>query len=129
MVGSTMGQVARRLAVKTDVGGIARYERDPFLRVTNDFARAPGNPWIPCTLWLAQYLIQAARSPAELRPAMDILEWTARQAGPSGLLPEQLHPLGPGPVSVCPLGWSHAELIIAVRDYVDRRRHFASSRQ
>jgi GH15 family glucan-1,4-alpha-glucosidase len=36
---------------------------------------------------------------------------------------------GQGSVSVCPLSWSHAELIIAVRDYVDRRRHFASSRQ
>ena len=32
MVASTMKQVAERLAVRTDVGGIASYKRDPFLR-------------------------------------------------------------------------------------------------
>jgi GH15 family glucan-1,4-alpha-glucosidase len=122
MMVSTMEQVERRLTVRTDVGGIARYERDPFLRVTPDVGRVPGNPWLPCTLWLAQYRIAAARSPDELRPALGILAWVARQARPSGMLPEQLHPLGDGTVSVCPLSWSHAEFVIAVRDYLDRRR-------
>jgi glucoamylase len=124
MVASTMGQVAERLAVRTDVGGIARYERDPFLRVTDD-VRAQGNPWIPCTLWLAQYRIKAARSLAELRTAGESLEWAVRRARPSGLLPEQLHPFGEESVSVCPLSWSHAEFIITVRDYLDRRRQLA----
>jgi GH15 family glucan-1,4-alpha-glucosidase len=128
MVTSTMEQVAQRLAVRTAIGGIARYERDPFLRTTDDFERAPGNPWIPCTLWLAQYRIRAARSAADLRGALDILEWAARQARPSGLLPEQLHPLGREAVSVCPLSWSHAEFVIAVRDYVERRPQLASSK-
>jgi GH15 family glucan-1,4-alpha-glucosidase len=127
MVTSTMEQVAQRLAVRTAVGGIARYERDPFRRVTDDFERAPGNPWTPCTLWLAQYHIRAARSAAELRPALDILEWTARQARPSGLLPEQLDPLGREAVSVCPLTWSHAELVITVRDYMEQQSRVASS--
>ena len=126
MVTSTMAQVERRLAVRTPVGGIARYERDPFLRVTDDFERVPGNPWIPCTLWLAQYRIAAARSPAELRAAAEMLDWAANHARPSGMLPEQLDPLGRGSVSVCPLSWSHAEFVIAVLDYVERRRELAS---
>jgi glucoamylase len=121
MVASTMEQVGERLAVRTGVGGIARYERDPFLRVTDD-VRVPGNPWIPCTLWLGQYLIKAARSEVELRKAGEVLEWAARRARPSGLLPEQLNPLGGDPVSVCPLSWSHAEFIIAVLDYLERSR-------
>jgi len=50
------------------------HEHDPFRRVTDDFERAPGNPWIPCTLWLAQYRIRAARSraaPGPGHPRMD----------------------------------------------------------
>jgi GH15 family glucan-1,4-alpha-glucosidase len=126
MVTSTMEQVARGLAVRTDVGGIARYERDPFLRVTDDFERVPGNPWIPCTLWLAQYRISTAGSSAELRAAGDLLAWVAGQARPTGLLPEQLHPLGREAVSVCPLSWSHAEFVITVRDYLDRQRQLSA---
>jgi len=129
MVTSTMEQVAQRLTVRTAVGGIARYAHDPFRRVTDDFERAPGNPWIPCTLWLAQYRIRAARSAADLRLALDILEWTARNARPSGLLPEQLDPLGREAVSVCPLSWSHAEFVIAVRDYMEQRSRLAPSTQ
>jgi len=117
--------VVRRLAVRTDVGGFARYERDPFLCVTDD-ARAFGNPWIPCTLWLAQYRIKAARSPADLEAAGEVLDWATRRARPSGLLPEQLHPLGEEQVSVCPLSWSHAEFVITVCDYLERRRELAS---
>jgi GH15 family glucan-1,4-alpha-glucosidase len=123
--GATMQQVGERLAVRTDVGGIARYERDPFLRVIDD-VRAPGNPWIPCTLSLAQYRIRAARSLVELQMAGEVLEWAVRRARPSGLLPEQLDPLGKAPVSVCPLTWSHAEFIITVWDYLARRRQLAS---
>jgi glucoamylase len=126
MVTSTMEQVAQRLAVRTDMGGIARYERDPFLRVSDD-ARAPGNPWIPCTLWLCQYRIKAARSSADLETAGEWLDWAVRRARPSGLLPEQLHPLGGEQISVCPLSWSHAEFVIAVRDYLERRRELASA--
>jgi GH15 family glucan-1,4-alpha-glucosidase len=122
MVASTMEQVERRLTVRTEVGGVARYERDPFRRVADDFERVPGNPWIPCTLWLAQHRIAAARSSAALRMAVDILTWAVGQARPSGTLPEQLHPFGQGNVSVCPLSWSHAEFIITVQDFLDKRR-------
>jgi GH15 family glucan-1,4-alpha-glucosidase len=114
-----MQQVEQRLTVRTAVGGVARYEGDGFLRATGNAAGVPGNPWIPCSLWLAQYKIARAQTPVELRGAVDILGWVAKQARPSGALPEQLHPFGTEVISVCPLAWSHAELIIAVRDYLD----------
>ena len=127
LVVSTMQQVEQRLTVRTAVGGLARYEGDGFLRATETSVGVPGNPWIPCSLWLAQYKIARAQTPAELRSAIDILGWVAKQARPSGALPEQLHPLGTEAISVCPLAWSHAEFIIAVRDYLEQRSRLAPS--
>jgi GH15 family glucan-1,4-alpha-glucosidase len=121
MVASTMRQVEDRLRVRTGVGGIARYERDAFFHVTDDFGTVPGNPWAVCTLWLAQYRIAAARSPEELARAREILGWVARHARPSGVLPEQFHPFDGSCISVCPLGWSHAEFVISVLDYLEKR--------
>lgn len=120
MVISTMRQVEERLTVQTNVGGIARYERDWFLHVTEDFKRVPGNPWIICTLWLAQYKIATALTLEQLQSVNDILMWVVRHARPSGVLPEQLHPFGERPISVCPLSWSHAEVIITVINYLDK---------
>ncbi|MBI4469425.1 MAG: glycoside hydrolase family 15 protein [Acidobacteria bacterium] len=122
MVVSTMVQVENCLTVHTDVGGLARYERDSFQQVTQDYDRVPGNPWIICTLWLAQYKVESATTPEQLRGTVDILRWVAQRATPSGALPEQLHPFGERPISVCPLSWSHAELIITVLDYLDKHR-------
>ena len=33
-------------------------------RVSNDLASVPGNPWFICTLWLADYFITRANTPA-----------------------------------------------------------------
>nr|WP_230400617.1 glycoside hydrolase family 15 protein [Candidatus Brocadia sinica] len=120
MVISTMKQVEECLAVRTVIGGIARYERDWFLHVTEDFKRVPGNPWIISTLWLAQYKIATALTLEQLQGVIGILMWVVRHARPSGVLPEQLHPFGERPISVCPLSWSHAEVIITVMDYLDK---------
>ncbi len=124
MVVSTMKAVEERLAVRTHVGGIARYERDPFFRVTEDFARVPGNPWIVCTLWLAQYKIAMARNPEDLDAAAKILSWVAKHARPTGMLAEQLHPFEESAISVCPLSWSHAEFVITVADYAAKLSAF-----
>lgn len=121
MVISTMKAVEERLAVQTPIGGVARYERDSFCHVTEDCARVPGNPWIVCTLWLAQYKIATARTQEELHAAAEMLHWVTKHARPTGVLPEQLHPFGEGAVSVCPLAWSHAEFVITVSDYVAKR--------
>jgi glucoamylase len=122
MVTSSMKAIEETLTVRTDVGGIARYEKDGFFRVTEDFSRVPGNPWIVCTLWLAQYKIATAQSVAQLEPAAKILRWAAKHAHGTGVLPEQLHPFEDHSISACPLAWSHAEFIITVADFAERLR-------
>jgi len=82
----------------------------------------PGNPWFICTMWLAQYQIAGARSQDNLREAVEILEWVADHALPSGVLAEQVHPYNNSPLSVSPLTWSHATFVTCVLEYLDRRR-------
>jgi GH15 family glucan-1,4-alpha-glucosidase len=74
---NTMNAIKERLWVKTEVGGIARYEEDYYHRVSEDTKRVPGNPWVICTLWLAQWTIAKAKNPKELQEALPILEWVA----------------------------------------------------
>ncbi len=120
---ATMEAVRDRLWVKTDVGGIARYENDSYHRVDQDTAQVPGNPWFICTLWLAQWYIATAKSAEDLEPALDILNWAATHALPSGVMAEQMNPHTHAPLSVSPLTWSHATLVTAVREYVARQQH------
>jgi oligosaccharide amylase len=115
---STMETIRERLWVRTDVGGLARYEDDAYHRVSDD---GPGNPWFICTLWLAQWYIARAERPEDLEPALDILHWAADHALPSGVMAEQVHPFTNEPLSVSPLTWSHATLVTAVREYLARR--------
>ena len=118
---ATMEAVRDRLWVKTDVGGVARYENDYYHQVSQDIDTVPGNPWFICTLWLAQWHIATAETPDDLQPALDILNWAAAHALPSGVMAEQVHPYTNAPLSVSPLTWSHATLVMAVREYVARR--------
>jgi len=120
-VARTMEAVREGLRVKTDAGGIARYTNDYYHRVTDDLAKAPGNPWVICTLWLAQYDIARATTVGELEKALPTLDWAARHALLSGVLPEQADPLTNAPLSVSPLAWSHATVVAVVRDYLTRR--------
>jgi hypothetical protein len=48
------------------------------------------------------------------------MEWAAKRALPSGVLPEQIDPRTGEPLSVSPLTWSHAEFVITVQGYLDR---------
>ena len=61
--------------------------------------RVPGNPWFICTLWLADYFITRAKTPAELKLALPIFEWTASHALESGVLAEQVNPYTNEPIS------------------------------
>ncbi|MEP7028164.1 MAG: glycoside hydrolase family 15 protein, partial [Candidatus Eisenbacteria bacterium] len=117
----TMEAVREGLRVRTDVGGIARYTNDYYHQVTRDLEKAPGNPWVICTLWLAQYDIARAATIAELERALPTLDWAARHALPSGILPEQADPFTNDPLSVSPLAWSHATVVAVVRQYLSRR--------
>jgi glucoamylase len=116
---STARAVEECLWVPGPVGGLARYEGDRYHQVAAEPDR-PGNPWVVCTLWLAQYRIAAARDGAGLAKALDLLLWAAARALPSGVLPEQIHPGTGGALSVSPLTWSHATLVAAVLDYLER---------
>jgi len=117
---STMKAVEEKLWVKTRVGGVARYENDYYHRISNDIASVPGNPWFICTLWLADYYITRAQSPAELKMALPIFEWTANHALESGVLAEQVNPYTNEPISVSPLTWSHATVVSVAIKYLEK---------
>jgi GH15 family glucan-1,4-alpha-glucosidase len=120
----TAQAVEQRLWVQAGIGGLARYEGDSYQRalLRED---VPGNPWVVCTLWLAQYRIAAARSRKDLERAVPLLLWAAERALPSGVLPEQVHPITGEFLSVSPLTWSHGTLVAAMLDYADKARALA----
>jgi ferredoxin len=115
-----MKQVEEKLWVKTRVGGLARYENDYYHRISNDIAAVPGNPWFICTLWLADYFITRAKTPADLKLALPIFEWTAGHALESGVLAEQVNPYTNEPISVSPLTWSHATVVSTAIKYLEK---------
>lgn len=116
----TMQAIESRLWIKTDVGGIARYEDDYYHKVAQDTDKIAGNPWFICTLWLAEYRIAKAKTIEELREALPILDWVADHALPSGVLAEQVHPETNAPLSVSPLTWSHATVVGTLTNYLSK---------
>src|SRR5262249_6644093 len=117
---ATMRALTSRLWIKTDVGGVARYENDYYFQRSEDIERIPGNPWIICTMWAAQWHIAKAVCERDLAPALELLLWACTHALPSGVLPEQLDPHTGAPLSVAPLTWSHGEFLTTVLDYLDK---------
>lgn len=122
MVRSTMRAVRERLWVKTEVGGMARYEDDRYHQVSRDVQNVPGNPWFICTLWLAEYEIAVARNEDEMTGALELFEWVIAHALDSGVLAEQVNPFTDEPLSVSPLTWSHAQYVAAVMKYLHKLR-------
>ena len=57
-----------------------------------------------------------------MREALPYLEWCAKNALPSGVLAEQVHPIEGHPLSVSPLTWSHSAFVWAVLAYADKFR-------
>lgn len=115
MIG-TARAVEENLWIKAGNGGVARYQGDTYQRAL-ECSGIPGNPWLICTLWLAQYRIAAARTLEELQQAVPLLTWAAERALSSGVLPEQVHPVTGEFLSVSPLTWSHATLVAAMLDF------------
>jgi len=120
LIESTMAALMHRLWCKTKVGGIARYENDHYQQISQDIANVPGNPWFICTMWVAQYLIARAQSLDDLKLALQILEWAQLCTLPSGILAEQIHPCSHAPLGVSPLTWSHASVVMAIHEYIDK---------
>jgi len=121
VIKTEMDSLRDRLWVKTDVGGCARYERDYYHQVESEKTDdVPGNPWVICTLWQAQYHIASASNIKELRLALPLLEWTAKRTLDSGVLAEQFHPYTGAPMSVSPLTWSHATFVTTCMMYTQK---------
>jgi GH15 family glucan-1,4-alpha-glucosidase len=122
MIDGTMRAIREKLWVRTDTGGVARYENDGYHRISDETGRVPGNPWILCTLWLAEHVIAKSTSAEGLQRALDLVRWARAKATPSMILPEQVDPYDGGPLSVAPLTWSHAQVISIVHSYLDALR-------
>ncbi len=118
----TMEAIHRRLWLKTPVEGCARYENDIYQRPSDCPPEVAGNPWFISTLWLGEYLICRAGSLRELRRAVPYLQWCVKNALPSGVLAEQVHPLNGNPLSVSPLTWSHSAFVWTVLRYTEKFR-------
>ncbi len=125
-VAGTMHWLEERLWVRTEVGGLARYDGDNYFRCTGDYERVPGNPWFVTTLWLAEWYVAAARSRADLSRARELIQWATEHATSSGILSEQIHPETGAPLSVAPLCWSHAALVHAVSRYAEQYQRLPS---
>jgi GH15 family glucan-1,4-alpha-glucosidase len=117
---ATLDAVVSGLAVRTDIGGIARYRGDGYYAQSGDLDQVPGNPWFIVQCWYAMWRIARASSADQLDAALEPLEWAARRATPSRLLPEQIHPFSGNPLAVTPLIWSHASFVTAIHAYLAR---------
>jgi glucoamylase len=120
---STMQAIQQELWVKSNVGGVARYTNDHYHQVSQDITDVPGNPWFICTLWLAEWYALVAKTDESLKKALELLEWVANHALPSGILAEQVDPYTDQPLSVSPLTWSHAAYVSTVLTYLQRKYH------
>jgi glucoamylase len=114
---STMQQLRQHLTVHTDIGGIARYQGDPFHRVSQYL---PGNPWLVPTMWMAQWDIVRATNVAELTSVLPQLEWVCHRALPSGVLPEQVNPYTGEPISATPSTFAHGKFVHDVMLYLEK---------
>ncbi|RAV04174.1 glycoside hydrolase family 15 protein [Paenibacillus sp. YN15] len=122
----TMTAIKEGLSAKTSVGGIARYYHDYYFQRSSNIELVPGNPWIICTLWTAEWEIEMAKSLSDLETPRRTLEWVVSHAMESGILPEQLDPFDGSPVSVAPLTWSHATFILTVVKYSTKYRQLSA---
>jgi len=125
MIVSTMKTVKEALWVKTHVGGIARYTNDYYHQISHDHVNVPGNPWIVCTVWLAEYEIMKAKNINELNTALAMLDWVIEKSFLSGVLAEQIHPYTNEPISVSPLTWSHSAYVTAFLKYLKKREELS----
>jgi len=89
------------------LGGVARYEEDKYY--------GHENPWIVCTLWLAEARLRLG----DRTRCRELIEWVAARATPTRLLPEQLDRATGEPKSATPLTWSHSTFVDVVHKYAE----------
>lgn len=101
---ATVDRIETKLWSKAH-GGLARYEGDQYFGAEN--------PWIICTLWLAE----AKLAYGDTARARELIQWCVKHASPTGLLPEQVDSKTGQPTSVTPLAWSHSTFVDVVNKY------------
>ncbi|MCG2726388.1 MAG: glycoside hydrolase family 15 protein, partial [Elusimicrobia bacterium] len=116
----TANAVREQLWLKTSIEGCARYYGDVYQRKDDSPKDIPGNPWFISTLWLGEYLIDCAENLQELQAALPYIEWCGKNALPSGVLAEQVHPINGSPLCVSPLTWSHSAFVWTILKYADK---------
>lgn len=124
MVVGTMNAIEDKLINRTKFSGVARFEDDPYMRESGGII---GNSWFICSLWLAEYYVVRAKTHNDLVDAQKILEWTATNALPSGVLAEQLDPVTGKHLSVSPLTWSHSTFVATVNSYIAKARELTEN--
>jgi GH15 family glucan-1,4-alpha-glucosidase len=112
---STAQKVEERLLRSAPVGGVIRYEHDGYFLSKQQYG---GNPWVVCTLWLAQYYIATGQR----EKAQELIQWALERRMPSGALSEQFDPETGFGVGVTPLVWSHAELVNTILDFAKSKK-------
>ena len=100
----TVDEIEKRLW-SPKVGGVARFEGDEYY--------GHENPWIICTLWLAEARLLLG----DRARCRELIEWVAQRATPTNLLPEQLDAEKGEPRSATPLTWSHSTFVDVVHKY------------
>lgn len=105
MLISSREAILKNLTVNSAAGGLARYEGDYYFRKSEAHA---GNPWIICSMWQAQ----ASCLAGDRAKAIEWLEWAMMKASATSILSEQYHSETGEPLSVSPLTWSHAEVLL-----------------
>lgn len=115
----TANTLENALRCREGIDGMARYQHDYYFRRTDDF---PGNPWVICSMWLAQTRMLQATNLKELDSTKTWLDWAVQRATSSMVLSEQYHPVTGEALSVSPLTWSHAEFARSVQLFQRRAR-------
>lgn len=87
------------------VGGLARYEGDEYY--------GHENPWVICTLWLAEARLMLG----DRERAREILRWVVDRASPTYLLSEQVDAETAQAKSATPLAWSHSTYVDVVHKF------------
>ncbi len=106
---STAERVETMLLNSSPIGGVIRYDNDNYFRYKPTYL---GNPWIVCTMWLAQYYAASG----DRAKALNFVDWALDRMSPSGILGEQFDPETGACIGVMPLVWSHAELVNTILD-------------
>jgi glucoamylase len=117
IVKKAVERTIERLEVKTEVGGIARYEGDSYYHQGGDY---PGNPWLITTLRLAQYYIKVAKKESDMQEVHRYVSWAVKYANPAGILPEQINPYTGEHLSASPLVESHGEYVTTIIMYLEK---------